>query len=66
MPKILEDAVKQIEKTGKSKNSAFAIATSALQKSGSLKPGTNQPTKQGVQRGQMSQAQRRANPPGKK
>jgi len=37
MPKILEDLRKKIQKTGKSKSSAYAIATSALQKQGKLK-----------------------------
>ena len=63
MPKILDDAVKQIKRKGVSTSSAYAMATSALQKSGSLKKGHNTPTKQGVARGAMTQAQRRKNPP---
>jgi hypothetical protein len=63
MPKILDEAVKQIKKKGADTSSAYAMATSALQKSGSLKPGTNKPTAKGVARGAMTQAQRRKNPP---
>jgi hypothetical protein len=63
MPKILDEAVKQIKKKGHSTSSAYAIATSALQKSGSLKKGHNTPTKKGVKRGAMSQAQRRRTAP---
>ena len=58
MPKILEKAVKEIEKTGKSKSRAYAIATSSLQKSGSLKKGTNKATAKGKRRGAMTKAQR--------
>lgn len=36
MPKMLEDLRKKIQKTGKSKESAYAIATSALQKQGKM------------------------------
>lgn len=66
MPKILEDAVSRIKARGVPTSNAWAMATSALQKSGSLKPGTNKPTAQGVARGQMTRAQREANPPKKK
>ena len=62
MPKIFEDAVRQIKKKGHSTSSAFAIATSALQKSGSLKKGHNTPTKKGIRRGAMTQAQRHKHP----
>lgn len=61
MPKILKRLVSQLEAKGKSKQAAFAIATSALQKSGNLKKGTQQPTKQGEQRGNMSAAERAKN-----
>jgi hypothetical protein len=54
MPKILERLVGQLQAKGKNKSSAFAIATSALQKSGNLKPGTQQPTAKGVKRGNMT------------
>lgn len=63
MPKILDAAVKQIQNKGHSKSSAFAIATSTLQKAGELKKGSNKPTALGVKRGAMSQKARRANPP---
>lgn len=41
MPKKLDDLVTKLKKSGKSESSAWAIATSALQKSGYLKEGTN-------------------------
>lgn len=63
MPKILDEAVKQIKKQGRSTSSAYAIATAALQKSGSLKAGSNKPTAKGVKRGAMTQAQRRRTAP---
>jgi len=50
MPKILERAVKQIQAQGHSKSSAYAIATAALQKSGSLKKGTQELTNKGEKR----------------
>lgn len=40
MPKVLEKLVTKLERKGKSKSSAYAIATSALQKQGKLKKGT--------------------------
>lgn len=40
MPKILEDRVKAIMRSGKTKSQAFAIATAQLQKEGKLKKGT--------------------------
>ena len=54
MPKILDRLVNQLEAKGKPKGQAFAIATSALQKSGNLKPGTQKPTAKGVVRGDMT------------
>jgi hypothetical protein len=63
MPKILDEAVKQLKAKGWPTSNAFAIATSTLQKSGSLKKGHNTPTAKGVKRGAMSQAQRRRTPP---
>jgi hypothetical protein len=59
MPAILDEAVRQLKKKGWGTSSAYAIGTSTLQKSGSLKKGTNQPTAKGVKRGKMSQAERR-------
>lgn len=46
MPKILEDLRQKIaaKQPGLSKGSTYAIATSALQKQGKLKPGTQTPT----------------------
>ena len=58
MPKILERLVKQLTANGKNKNAAYAIATSALQKSGNLKPGTTEPTAKGSKRGNMTPAER--------
>lgn len=67
MPKILDEAVKAIKQKqpGTPTSSAYAMATSTLQKSGSLKSGSNKPTKQGVARGQMSRAERERKPPRK-
>jgi hypothetical protein len=64
MPKILDDAVTKIKARGVPESNAYAIATASLQKAGDLKAGSNQPTKQGVARGQMTEAQRHARPPG--
>jgi hypothetical protein len=63
MPKILDEAVKQIKRKGVPTSNAYAMATSALQKSGSLKKGSDKPTKKGIARGNMTQAQRRGTPP---
>lgn len=60
MPVLLDKAVKKIRAKGASKSSAFAIATSALQKAGDLKKGSNKPTAKGVKRGTMTAAQRAA------
>ena len=54
MPAILERLVSQLMQKGKSKSSAFAIATSSLQRAGDLKPGTNKATPKGNARGKMS------------
>jgi hypothetical protein len=58
VPAILERLVKQLQAKGYSKSSAFAIGTSALQKSGNLKKGTNKPTKKGTKRGKMTPSAR--------
>jgi hypothetical protein len=58
MPKILEDAVKAIEKKGVGKSRAYAMATSTLQKAGELKKRTNKATEKGVRRGEMTRAER--------
>ena len=63
MPRILDETVKRLKAKGHSTSSAFAIGTATLQKAGELKKGHNTPTKKGVARGAMSQAQRRRTPP---
>jgi len=63
MPKLLDAAVKRIRARGVPESNAYAMATSALQKSGSLKRGSDQLTKQGRARQAMTPAQRRAHPP---
>lgn len=58
MPKILDRLVGQLQAKGKSKSAAFAIATSALQKAGNLKPGSTKATAKGAKRGDMTPAAR--------
>lgn len=58
MPKILERLVSQLQAKGKSKSSAYAIATSSLQKSGNLKKNSNKPTGKGIRRGAMTPSAR--------
>lgn len=58
MPKILDRLVKQLKTNGKSKEAAYAIAVSSLQKSGNLKPGSTEATSKGIKRGEMTPAQR--------
>lgn len=58
MPAILERLVSQLQAKGKSKSSAYAIATAALQRSGNLKKGTQQATSKGKRRGAMSPSER--------
>lgn len=58
MPKILDRLVSQLEAKGKPKSNAYAIAVSALQKSGNLKPGSIEPTAKGIKRGNMTPAER--------
>lgn len=62
MPKILDAAVKQLKAKGHSTSSAFAIATSTLQKADELRKGHNTPTAKGIARGKMTRAQRHKNP----
>lgn len=62
MPRILDKAVERIKARGASGN-PYAIAVSTLQKSGSLKKGSLEPTKQGTLRGSKSEAWRKAHPP---
>lgn len=61
MPKILDRLVSQLRAKGKSKQAAFAIATSSLQKAGDLKPGSRKATAKGLKRGSMSPSQRAKN-----
>lgn len=61
MPAIWERAVKKIKAASPDVN-PYAVATSALQKSGSLKPGTREATAKGVKRGKMTAKQRHAIP----
>jgi hypothetical protein len=58
MPKILERLVSQLKAKGKSTDAAYAIATSALQKSGNLKKNSTQATAKGKRRGAMTPGQR--------
>lgn len=58
MPAILERLVSQLRAKGKSKSSAYAIATSALQKSGNLKKGSTKATAKGKKRGKMTPSAR--------
>jgi hypothetical protein len=58
MPAILERLVSQLKAKGKSAKAAYAIATSALQKSGNLKKGTTKATAKGTKRGKMTPAAR--------
>lgn len=58
MPKILTRLVSQLQAKGHPKGKATAIAVSALQKSGNLKPGSTEPTAKGVARGNMTAAER--------
>jgi hypothetical protein len=63
MPAILDAAVKRLKAQGWGTSSAYAIGTSTLQKSGSLKKGTNKPTAKGIKRGQMTRAERHRTAP---
>jgi hypothetical protein len=58
MPAILERLVQQLQAKGKSKSAAYAIATSTLQKSGSLKKGSQEMTAKGKKRSAMGAAGR--------
>jgi hypothetical protein len=62
LPKIMETAVKRIKQSSPGVN-PYAVASATLQKSGSLKQGTNTATRQGVTRGSKSQAWREKHPP---
>lgn len=58
MPAILDRLVQQLMAKGYSKESAYAIATAQLQKSGNLKKGTQEATAKGKRRGAMTPAER--------
>lgn len=58
MPAILDRLVSQLRAKGKSRSSAFAIATAALQRSGNLKKGSQEATAKGKKRGKMTPSQR--------
>jgi hypothetical protein len=62
MPKILDRAVSKIRSSGSAVN-PWAAAVASQQKAGNLKAGTLEPTRQGVARGQMTEAARQATPP---
>jgi len=61
LPKILDRLVGQLKSKGHSKKASYAIATSALQKSGNLKFGTSRATSKGRRRGNMTPGQRAKN-----
>lgn len=58
MPKILDRLKFQLKEQGHDEEAAHAIAVAALQKSGNLKPGTEEATPKGERRGNMSPGQR--------
>lgn len=58
MPAILTRLVSQLKAKGYNDRSAHAIAVAALQRSGNLKPGTEEATSKGVERGRMSPGER--------
>ena len=58
MPAILDRLVKQLRAKGHDKQSAYAIATSQLQKAGNLKKGTQEATAKGKRRGAMTPGER--------
>jgi hypothetical protein len=57
VPKIWEDAVKEIKKKSPGVN-PYAVATASLQKAGDLKKGTREATKKGIRRGEMTKKER--------
>ena len=58
MPAILERLVSQLRAKGHDQQSAYAIATKTLQRSGSLKPGSTEMTAKGKKRSAMGAAGR--------
>jgi hypothetical protein len=61
LPPIMEKAVKKIKRNSPGVN-PYAAASATLQKSGSLKPGTNTATAKGRKRGSKSEAWRHSHP----
>ena len=59
MPAILERLVNQLMAKGKTKSSAYAIATATLQRAGDLKKGSSKATPKGARRGNMTPLQRK-------
>jgi len=62
MPGLLDAAVQKIARSGTAAN-PWAAATSTLQKSGSLKKGSQKLTAKGRARSKMTPAQRHKMPP---
>lgn len=58
MPNILDRLVSQLKAKGMPEGQAYATATKTLQKSGSLKPGTQELTAKGKQRSKLGAAGR--------
>ena len=58
MPKVLEDLVSKLKAQGHDEDSAWAIATSQLQKSGKLKKGSQNLTEKGRNAGSRKKAGR--------
>lgn len=56
--KILKRLVNQLEDKGMDAGQAKAIAISALRKSGNIKQGSLEPTKKGLERGNMTPSER--------
>lgn len=61
LPKIMETAVKRIKQNSPGVN-PYAVASATLQKSGSLKKGSNKPTAKGKMRGAKSESWRHKHP----
>lgn len=57
LPAIMDRAVAKIKKASPGVN-PYAVATSTLQKSHSLKPGSHTATAKGLRRGKMTEEQR--------
>jgi hypothetical protein len=51
MPKVLEDRVQALLKKGMTKERAYAIATSSLQKEGKMQRGSQKLVRKGKKRG---------------